>query len=417
MKGKHQGVQAHILRENSRAFFTPCACHNLNLVLGDMAKSSSQAVTFLGVLQRIYVIFAASPGRWKILEDAVPYNTAKSLSDTRWECRLQSVKALRYQMSEIREALFTVADESRDPMVKTEAESLANFEVGNFEFILATIIWYDILFAVNTVSKSLQSADMQLDVAIQQIKGLVTYLTKYRDTGFHSAMITAKEIASEMDVEQVFKQKRNRRKKRQFDYESTDERTSSGEHVFRTEYFLCIMEQAIMAMNIQFEQLKQYETLFGFLYNINTMRQLNDEDLLKCCMDLDIALRSESSRDLDGADLCSELKIFREILPEGVKSAMQCLQYLWSSRDSFPNTAIAYRILLTVPVTVASAERSFSKLKLVKNYLRSTMSQDRLCGLAILSIEKDIASNLEYEDLINEFSTRKARKVDFINKH
>jgi hypothetical protein len=43
---------------------------------------------------------------------------------------------------------------------------------------------------------------MRLDVAIQQIKGLITYLTIYRDTGFHSA----KEIASAMDVEQVFKQ-------------------------------------------------------------------------------------------------------------------------------------------------------------------------------------------------------------------
>jgi hypothetical protein len=35
-------------------------------------------------------------------------------------------------MSEIREALFAVADESRDPIAKAEAESLANFEVGNF---------------------------------------------------------------------------------------------------------------------------------------------------------------------------------------------------------------------------------------------------------------------------------------------
>jgi len=128
-------------------------------------------------------------------------------------------------MSEIREALFAVADESWDPMVKAEAESLSNFEVGNFEFILAMIIWYNILFAVNTVSKSLQSGNMQLDVAVQQIKGLVTYLTKYRDTGFHSVMITAKEIASTMDVEQVFKQNRNRRRKRQFDYESRDEGT------------------------------------------------------------------------------------------------------------------------------------------------------------------------------------------------
>ena len=74
------------------------------------------------------------------MEDTVPYITAKPLSDAQWECRLESVKALRYQMSEIREALFAVADESGDPRVKAKAESLANFEVGNFEFILVTII-------------------------------------------------------------------------------------------------------------------------------------------------------------------------------------------------------------------------------------------------------------------------------------
>jgi len=84
-------------------------------------------VTFFGGLQRIYLIFAASAARWKILEDTVPYITAKPLSDTRWECRLESVKALRYQMREIREALCAVADESWNPMVKAEAESLANF--------------------------------------------------------------------------------------------------------------------------------------------------------------------------------------------------------------------------------------------------------------------------------------------------
>ena len=57
---------------------------------------------------------------------------------------------------------------------------------------------------------------------------------------------------------------------------------------------------------------------------------------------------------------------------------------------SFPNAYIAYRIMLTIPITIASAERSFSKLKLIKSYLRSTMSQERLNGLAILSIENEL---------------------------
>ena len=42
--------------------------------------------------------------------------------------------------------------------------------------------------------------------------------------------------------------------------------------------------------------------------------------------------------------------------------------------DSFPNAYIAYRILLTIPVTVVSIEIRFSKLKLIKSYLRSTIS-------------------------------------------
>ncbi|GBP19510.1 hypothetical protein EVAR_102058_1 [Eumeta japonica] len=63
-----------------------------------------------------------------------------------------------------------------------------------------------------------------------------------------------------------------------------------------------------------------------------------------------------------------------------------------------------------MPVTLASCERSFSKLKLIKTYLRSTVDQERLSGLAILSIERDIARLLSYENVIKDFAMRKARK-------
>lgn len=63
----------------------------------------------------------------------------------------------------------------------------------------------------------------------------------------------------------------------------------------------------------------------------------------------------------------------------------------------FPNVCVALRIFLTIPATVTSAERSFSKLKLIKNYLRTTMLQDRLVGLAMLSIEHDLARTISFD--------------------
>ena len=70
-------------------------------------------------------------------------------------------------------------------------------------------------------------------------------------------------------------------------------------------------------------------------------------------------------------------------------------------------------ILLTIPVTVASAKRSFSKLKLIKSYIRSTMSQERLNELAILSIEKESVEKLDYVNLINTFAFKNTRRVIF----
>jgi len=67
--------------------------------------------------------------------------------------------------------------------------------------------------------------------------------------------------------------------------------------------------------------------------------------------------------------------------------------------DSFPNVYITYKILLTILVTVAIAERSFSKLKLLKSYLKSTILQDRLNKLIILSIESEMLELLDYKTL------------------
>ena len=83
----------------------------------------------------------------------------------------------------------------------------------------------------------------------------------------------------------------------------------------------------------------------------------------------------------------SNTNLLNLIMQIDENTTINVLNYL-KRLDSFPNAYIAYKILLTVHVMVASVERSFLKLKLIKSYLRFTMSQERLSGLAILSIEK-----------------------------
>ena len=133
----------------------PCACHSLNLTLCDMAKSCSKAISFFGIVQRIYVLFSSSTKRWNVLLEYVESLTVKSLCNTRWESRIKRVKAIRFQAPELRSALLHLSkDKDVEAKDRSDAKNLFNV-LGTFEFILGMVIWHDILFTVNSVSKKL----------------------------------------------------------------------------------------------------------------------------------------------------------------------------------------------------------------------------------------------------------------------
>lgn len=90
-------------------------------------------MSFFGIVQQLYTLFAGCPKQWEILKVKVPDLTIKPLSETRWECRVESVKAIRYQSSDIKDALLKVSEDCSDPKIKSEAKSLAN-EMQSFEW-------------------------------------------------------------------------------------------------------------------------------------------------------------------------------------------------------------------------------------------------------------------------------------------
>ena len=58
-----KGVQKRIIDINPKAFYTPCGCHNFNLVLCDVANSCPKATSFFGVVEHIYTLFSSSTRR------------------------------------------------------------------------------------------------------------------------------------------------------------------------------------------------------------------------------------------------------------------------------------------------------------------------------------------------------------------
>jgi len=78
----------------------------------------------------------------------------------------------------------------------------------------------------------------------------------------------------------------------------------------------------------------------------------------------------------------------------------------------FPLSYTFLTILYTLPVRTASAERSFSTLRRLKTWIRSRMEEERLIGLAILNVHRDIAVNID--KVIGRFAKSKTRLVDFV---
>ena len=70
----------------------------------------------------------------------------------------------------------------------------------------------------------------------------------------------------------------------------------------------------------------------------------------------------------------------------------------------FPNLYVLYSILCCLSVSSASAERAISKLKIIKNRLRSSLSDDTMSALMIMAAESDLLQNLSNADIINHMA-------------
>ncbi|KAL4105050.1 hypothetical protein QTP88_020340 [Uroleucon formosanum] len=326
MSGKYRGMQALILEKNHLSAFVPCCGHSLNLVGKAAANSCPSAVQFFDFMQDLYTFFTASTERYQILIEKLSkkksgqFYVLKKLSDTRWSCRAEATKAIVEGYSEIEEALTSISsDIEQKDIVRNEATHLLQ-KMSSLETALFATFWNDILERFNATNKMLQDPKMVLESAMRALESLKLFVESKRN-----------------------------------DFDKYEE--AAIKYLITINTYNHVPEREI---------LYAYEAVrsrFGFLNHIEKMDVENlhasAEALVKVYEDdLEPSLLSliDAYKKDYGKDRSPEL-FYYQILKDQ------------NFRATFPNIEIALRMYLVLMVSNCTGERSFSKMKIIKNRL------------------------------------------------
>lgn len=183
---------------------------------------------------------------------------------------------------------------------------------------------------------------------------------------------------------------------------------TDAETDFKRKTFLVIVDSVIAGISRRFKAMQALDATFAFLWQFATM----DEDVIR-----NSAAKFVQEYESDvSQELGEEIIHLKHIYKANFKadlSLFQLLNAIFSQNleTIFPNVCVALRLFCTIPVTVASAERSFSVLARIKNFHRSCSKQDRVSGLATLCIEAPLTRKLDFNVLISNFAAQSARKA------
>jgi hypothetical protein len=326
-----------------------------------------------------------------------------------------------------------------------------------------SVIFLQHIFRITgPVSRLLQSKAADLSIAASLIDSCIKKLTKKReqcDQFFEKVSKEKNAFCVKHGIKSQLKDRRCRRKKRMADEQLEDECIQEIERAFK-------VEVVIHGLDVTLEQLKDRfaDQDVAFLREIHlfspagltSSKSISNTDVENICsfygLNSDIIARErnlfvpvyESMEDLIDVDDLS-LPVARERLThdvdrrnEAVNSddesdesddEQEAVHMKWLQQSfvkplralqelsSFPNLLCLMKILVTVAVTSCSAERVMSRVKIVKNRLRSTMNDDWFSALTILASERDITDSLPTNQIIDTFALCSTKLQNILGVH
>ena len=422
MCGEYKGVATRMKESSPLSMYIHCYGHLINLALKDTLEEIPVVRNTLGTLQAIYNFLEGSTKRHGKLEEFKDGNeylllSLKSQSITRWSCRWEAVKAVYEQLERIIGCLLELS-EDKDSKTSSGARSLL-ISILDFEFIFGLSILRVILMNTSNLNSYVQGTQIDIyalrttaEMTINTLKGCRN--DENAKQIWDLAVGRSKKVKKLIEGNNFFdfadpKVPRLRRIPLRFQA-GVDEEVGDDEYIFEEAFDLYRVNTYFAALDLSINEL---EARFSE----------NDLAILSAMCDV---IMSDHPADKSFVDVCSQYDIDYELLkvehdlyvsfknnspdaqlgsPRDILDSMHKHDHL----KFLPHFAKVVRIFNVIPATSCAAERSFSALRRLKTYIRSTMGQDRLSHLALLSIERAYSNKIDMDKVIDEFASRKGR--------
>ena len=442
------------------ALYIHCMAHRLNLVLVDVCKAVHVASQFFAQLEAVYVFMSSGTSHPIFLDtqrslypDRNPMEL-KRVIETRWSCRYESVDTFVKVFKAVIQTLEVISETHHS----AERSALARgylYQVKDVKFVALLGIMHKLLLKTYTLSNALQSPELDLAAAVALINSSVNELRTLRDCSvqwsaiwnsvvqmcaennivIHCTSHISASSVSDCDNASSRRCRVTRMPRHMQDYftletvGSSNRHTiaaqvaqteqvleshassaiSSAEHENRVSVFLVLIDNILSEMEKRFGQLQN--SFFTAVQSLLPTSQqflsfdavqpmiLHYHDFLfrDCSLKPEAVDYSHSCFSSIKVELLHAKAIFSNIAPSA-KTLLQAANALRPLTAAFPTLLTLYQLALTLPISTASCERSFSCIKRVKTYARSSMGEDRLCGLSLMSIESELTRPANFLD-------------------
>ena len=434
MKGELNGLQALFLKECPYAYYVHCYAHRLQLALVAASKDVVPVTQFFQKLVFIVNTVDSSSKRHDELHDAQMDELARLLAideletgqganqicslkrpgDTRWGSHLGSIASLMDLFNPVSSVLQNLASDSSAGANRADGDTAFNY-LTSFEFVFVLLMMREIMEITEQLGQALQKKTQDIVNAIRLVQSTKVLLEEMRsDDGWENFISGVVEfcLGHEIDIPDMEATyiMRGGRARRQPDHFTND-------RYFRVEIFRATIDTQLAELNLKFnEKVMDLLSISTTLIPKNGFPSFSASEICKVVekyypadfnQQEKLRLEYQLKHFVVDASNSEELKNIATIA-----ELCRCLVATGRHRTSNMIDRLL-RLLLTLPVSTASAERVFSILKITKTRLRNKMEDEFLANNLVVHIEGEIARDYSYEDIITDFRNLKKRKVDF----